>query len=126
MDKMSKREFLNAVIAGEMTEAVAEFAKGELVAMDKANAKRREKQAEKAQEGMADVKALAAKLGAEAMTASDLMVALAGEIKRADGKEMNVQFVSSLARKAVKAGMAAQVDVKVKGKGIQKGYIAVA
>ena len=31
----------------------------------------------------------------------------------------------SIARKAVEAGMAAQVDVKVKGKGVQKGYVAV-
>ena len=122
---MTKREFLNAIATGEMTEEVIAFANEEIEKMDAANAKRREKNAEKSAKNMEAVKAVAAVLTEEAKTASMLVEELEDVIKREDGKTLNVQYMSSIARKAVEAGMAAQVDVKVKGKGVQKGYVAV-
>ena len=49
-DKFTKRDALNAIINGELTEDVAAWAVKELEALDKSNAKAREKKAEKAAE----------------------------------------------------------------------------
>ena len=126
---MTKRMAMQAVVDGEVTAEVKEFFEAEIEKMDAVNAKRREKNAEKNAEksakNMEAVKAVAAVLTDEAKTASMLMAELEGVIEREDGKTLNVQYMSSIARKAVEAGLAAQVDVKVKGKGVQKGYVAV-
>lgn len=116
---------MQAVVDGEVTAEVKEFFEAEIEKMDAVNAKRREKNAEKSAKNMEAVKAVAAVLTDEAKTASMLMAELEGVIEREDGKTLNVQYMSSIARKAVEAGLAAQVDVKVKGKGVQKGYVAV-
>ena len=129
MENMTKRMAMQAVVDGEVTAEVKEFFEAEIEKMDAVNAKRREKNAEKNAEksakNMEAVKAVAAVLTDEAKTASMLMAELEGVIEREDGKTLNVQYMSSIARKAVEAGLAAQVDVKVKGKGVQKGYVAV-
>lgn len=120
---MTKREFLNAIAAGEMTEEVIAFAGEEIEKMDAANAKRREKNAERKALNDEFVDLFVSFLNDEPKTASDIM-ALMGEVERPDGKAVNVQWVSSLGRKAVEAERAEKVDVKVTGKGTQKGYIA--
>ena len=120
---MTKREFLNAIAAGEMTEEVIAFANEEIEKMDAANAKRREKNAERKAQNDEFVDLFVSFLNDEPKTASDIM-ALMGEVERPDGKAVNVQWVSSLGRKAVEAERAAKVDVKVTGKGTQKGYVA--
>ena len=120
---MTKREFLNAIAAGEMTEEVIAFAGEEIEKMDAANAKRREKNAERKAQNDEFVDLFVSFLNDEPKTASDIM-ALMSEVERPDGKAVNVQWVSSLGRKAVEAERAAKVDVKVTGKGTQKGYVA--
>ena len=124
MENMTKRMAMQAVVDGEVTAEVKEFFEAEIKKMDAVNAKRREKNAEKSAKNMEAVKAVAAVLTDEAKTASMLMAELEGVIEREDGKTLNVQYMSSIARKAVEAALATQVDVKVKGKGIQKGYVA--
>lgn len=124
MENMTKRMAMQAVVDGNVTAEVKDFFTAEIEKMDAVNAKRREKNAEKSAKNMAAVKAVAAVLTDEAKTASMLVAELEGVIEREDGKTLNVQYMSSIARKVVEAGMAAQVDVKVKGKGIQKGYVA--
>lgn len=49
-DKFTKRDALNAIINGELTEDVAAWATKELEALDKSNAKARERKAAKAKE----------------------------------------------------------------------------
>lgn len=120
---MTKREFLNAIATGEMTEEVIAFANEEIEKMDAANAKRREKNAERKAQNDEFVDLFVSFLNDEPKTASDIM-ALMGEVERPDGKAVNVQWVSSLGRKAVEAERAAKVDVKVTGKGTQKGYVS--
>ena len=120
---MTKREFLAAVV--EMGNAdLAEFATAELEKMDAVNAKRREKASEKSAEKVEEIKAFVAEfLGTEAQTASDLVAKMTeANYERADGKALNVQFVSAMARKAVELGLAAVTEVKVSGKGTQKAY----
>ena len=125
MENMTKRMAMQAVVDGNVTAEVKEFFTAEIEKMDAANAERREKNAEKSAKNMEAVKAVAAVLTDEAKTASMRVEELEDVIKREDGKTLNVQYMSGIARKAVEAGLAAQVDVKVKGKGVQKGYVAV-
>lgn len=124
MENMTKRMAMMAVVEGNVTAEVQEYFAAEIEKMDRANEKRREKNAEKSAKNMEVVKAVAAVLTDEAKTASMLVEELDGVIEREDGKALNVQYMSSVARKAVDAGMATQVEVKVKGKGVQKGYVA--
>lgn len=120
---MTKREFLNAIATGTINDELVAFATEEIEKMDAANAKRREKNAEKKAQNDEFVDLFVSLLGDEPKTASDI-VALMGDVERPDGKSVNVQWVSSLGRKAVEAERAEKVDVKVTGKGTQKGYIA--
>ena len=124
MENMTKRMAMMAVVEGNVTAEVQEFFATEIEKMDRVNEKRREKNAEKSAKNMEVVKAVAAVLTDEAKTASMLVAELEGAIEREDGKALNVQYMSSVARKAVEAGLATQVEVKVKGKGVQKGYVA--
>lgn len=124
MENMTKRMAMMAVVEGNVTAEVKKFFEAEIEKMDRVNEKRREKNAEKSAKNMEVVKAVAAVLTDEAKTASMLVAELEGVIEREDGKALNVQYMSSVARKAVEAGLATQVEVKVKGKGVQKGYVA--
>lgn len=124
MENMTKRMAMIAVVEGNVTAEVQEFFATEIEKMDRVNEKRREKNAEKSAKNMEVVKTVAAALTAEAKTASMLVAELEGVIEREDRKALNVQYMSSVARKAVEAGLATQVEVKVKGKGVQKGYVA--
>lgn len=121
---MTKREFLNAVIESAIDENIKEFATAELEKMDAVNAKRREKASEKSAEKVEETKVFVTEfLGTEAQTASDLVAKMTeAGYERADGKALNVQFVSAMARKAVELGLAAATEVKVSGKGTQKAY----
>ena len=111
--EMTKREFYDAVIAGEMTEAMQEMAKAEIVKMDTANEKRRNTVSKKAEENAPLIaKVVEEVLGEEPVTATDIAGVL----------EISVQKASYLARAAVADGKAVQVEVKVPKKGKQKGY----
>ena len=120
---MTNREFYEAITASTLSDEIKEFAANAIVKLDATNAKRRDKNAEKADHNAPLVDKFVALLNDKPQTATDLLPKFDG-MARADGKAFNIQFVSRLGMKAVEAGKAEKVDVKVKGKGTQKGYIA--
>ena len=112
---MTKREMFEAIVAGEMNEELQEMAAKEIEKLDAANARRREQVSKKAQENAPLIEKIVGEiLGEEPMTAT--MV----------GEKLGVstQKASALCRQAVRDGQADVTDVKIKGKGMQKGYTA--
>lgn len=120
---MTKREFLNEVIAAEgISEAIAEFAKKEIEALDARNAKRA-KTPSKTQVANAPLKEeIVNKLKAtgEYRTASEVSswFGLDDENK----PKMSIQKVSALLRQLVADGIVESTEVKVPKKGKQKAY----
>lgn len=113
MDKMTKREFYTAIINGEIDEQVKLFASEELEKMDAANEKRRNTLSKKVQENLPLLQQITDEiLTEEPKTATDVAAVL----------EVSVQKASGLLRRLVEDGKAVKVDVKIKGKGTQKGY----
>ena len=106
---MTKRDALNTIVGGEVTEEVKSWAAAEIEKMDKANEARRNRVSKKAQENAPIVEAIEAVLGEEPKTATEI------------GAEVGVstQKASALAKQVANVSV---TDVKVKGKGIQKGY----
>ena len=120
---MTKKEFYEAIENSEMSEEIKAVATKLREAMEASNEKRATKVAEKANEAYAPfIEIFVGALGTEAKTASDLLPLFEGMTTPA-GKEPSVQFVSAVGSKAVKQGLASKVDVKVTGKGVQKGYV---
>lgn len=114
MDKMTKREFYTAIMNGEIDEQVKLFASTELEKLDAANEKRRNTLSKKAQENLPLLQQITDEiLTDEPKTATDVAAVL----------EVSVQKASGLLRRLVEEGKAVKVDVKIKGKGTQKGYI---
>ena len=109
---MTNREFLNAVIANEISADVIAHAQAEIEKLNARNAKRAEKPSKKSVENEPIKVALIGLLTDEPQTASELAVKA----------EISVQKASALCRQIVADGNAKVVDVKVKGKGTQKGY----
>lgn len=117
MDKMTKREFYTAIMNGEIDEQVKLFASTELEKLDAANEKRRNTLSKKAQENQPLLRLIIDEiLGDEPKTATDVAAVL----------EVSVQKASGLLRRLVEDGKAVKVDVKIKGKGTQKGYTKAA
>ena len=113
MDKMTKREFYTAIMKGEIDEQVKLFATEELEKMDAVNEKRRNTLSKKAQENQPLLQQIADEiLTEEPKTATDVAAIL----------NVSVQKASGLLRRLVEDGKAVKVDVKIKGKGTQKGY----
>lgn len=113
MDKMTKREFYTAIKKGEIDEQVKLFATEELDKMDAVNEKRRNTLSKKAKENEPLLNKIENEiLTEEPKTATDVAAIL----------EVSVQKASGLLRRLVEDGKAAKVDVKIKGKGTQKGY----
>jgi len=116
---MTKREFLEAIVAAGVAEELAEFAGTELAKMDKANEARREKSVEKA----------AAKEAEKAPLREAIFAVMTDEPKTATtlieeaGLDIKPQSIPSLVRPLVEAGKVDKVDVKVVGKGKQRGYV---
>lgn len=106
---MTKREFLNAVIAETTNSELASFAVSELEKLDARNAKRASTPSKTQKENAPLIAKIATLLTSEPKLASEL------------AKEMGLstQKVTPLV-KAVEGVQS--VDVKVKGKGTQKGY----
>ena len=114
-DKFTKRDALNAIINGEITEDVAAWAVKELEALDKSNAKSRERAAKKAEENAPLIEELKDLLTDELQPASYF----------AESTGLSPAKVSALFRKMRENGEV-RVD-KVKGKsGKVNGYAAVA
>lgn len=119
---MTKREMLEMVAQGNITEDVKAQAQAMLDAMDAEKTKRAEKQAEKADTVYAPyIEKFISALTNEPKTATDILAVFEGETAPS-GKPVTVQFVSSLGKKVVDKGAAIKVDVKVSGKGTCKGY----
>ena len=111
---MTKREFLNAVIANVEVAEIAEFAKAEIEKMDARNAKRANTPSKTAIANEPIKEAIAQFLdGKDApMTAKEI----------GENVEISTQKASALCRQMVDEGRLTVTDVKVKGKGTQKGY----
>ena len=119
---MTNREFYNAVIEGNVTDEMIQFAQDAIAQLDHTNEVRRARIAEKAVEKAAEKepirKALFAVVSDEPKTATML-------IEEA-GLELKPQSVPSLLKPFVEAGEVEKVDVKIKGKGTQRGYVLAA
>src|SRR5690554_3062404 len=112
-EAMTKREFLEVVMELGHPEA-AEFAAKELEKMDRALEKRRSKPT-KAQIANAPI---IQRIVSEILEEKELKTA--SEISEI--LEISVQKASAVLRQAVSEGKVEVEDVKVKGKGVQKGY----
>ena len=123
-ETMTKREFLNAVIESTADENIKEFAENEIAKLDATNAKRREKQNERNEAKDAEAAMIVETFVTdENMTASDIVAKMVeAGFERADGKAVNVQFVSAALRKATELGLVTKGEKKVSGKGTQKCY----
>lgn len=105
---MTNREFFNAVISNEITEEVIAHATSSLEKLDARNAARKDKPSKKSLENEPIKARISEVLTDEPKTASEI----ASEL------ELSVQKVSALLRQMD----VTVIDVKVKGKGTQKGY----
>lgn len=116
MEKMTKREFLMAVIAKVEDAELKLFAEQEIEKMDERNAKRKNSPSKKSLENEPIKAKIVEYLGRE----DELDFATASEI--ANEVEISVQKASALCRQLVESGVLASEEVKVKGKGKVKGY----
>ena len=115
-EKMTKREFLNAIVNGEINEDIKTFAEEELEKLDAANAKRREQSSKKRAENQPLLDKIYDEiLGDEPKTASEV----------AEVIETSVQKASSLLRTLVDEGKAESTEIKVPKRGKCKGYTKV-
>lgn len=109
----TRREMLNVIAAGEMNDEVKAWAESEIAKIDAANEKRRNKLSKKAEANLPIIESIKGVLNDEPQTATVIGEAVG----------ISTQKASSLLRKVVANGFAEKVDVKVKGKGTQKGYL---
>ena len=112
-ETMTKRDFLEFVMGLEYVE-VAEFAAKELEKMDRALEKRRSKPSKAQLANAPIIQQIVSEIldEKEYTTASEVAEVL----------EISVQKASAVLRQAVSEGKVEVADVKVKGKGTQKGY----
>ena len=106
---MTQREFYNTVIAETQNTDLAKFAVEALEKLDARNAKRAEKPSKVQIANEPIIKAIAEVLTSEPMRASEIAETLGISVQKASALVKKVDGVQS-------------VDVKVKGKGTQKGY----
>ena len=106
---MTNREFFNAVIANEITEDVIAHATEGLAKLDARNAKRASAPSKKSIENAPLIAKIAELLTSEPKLASEVAKEL----------EISTQKASALLRQIENVSVC---DVKVKGKGTQKGY----
>ena len=121
---MTNREFFEAIVAGSViTPELEEKAKEAIAKLDATNERRKIKAAEKANVNDAFVTKMVSLMSDKPMTASDILEVLkTNGVERGEEKSLNVQFVSSMARKGVAQGLLVQSEVKVPKKGVQKAY----
>ena len=106
---MTQREFYNAVINSTDNAELAQFAVEALEKLDARNAKRSSKPSKTQIANKPIIKAIAEVLTSEPMRASEIAETLGISVQKASSLVKKVEGVQS-------------VDVKVKGKGTQKGY----
>lgn len=117
---MTNREFFQSIAALDNIPAeLVEFATDSIAKLDATNEKRKASAAAKAAEKQAEKApirtALFDAMSATPMTATELIAAAGLDIKPAS--------VPSLLRPFVDEGAVLKVDVKVTGKGTQRGYV---
>lgn len=105
---MTNREMFTAIVNGEITDEVVAKATEEIAKLDARNAARKDKPSKKALENEPIKARISEVLTDEPKTASDIASELG----------LSVQKTSALLRQMD----VTVVDVKVKGKGTQKGY----
>lgn len=110
---MTKREVLTAIVEGRQLPEIVEWAKDEIVKMDKANDARKEKASKKAAENQP----LMDKIYEDILGETPVTATMVGE-----AMEFSTQKASALLRKLVAEGKACVTDVKIAKKGTQKGY----
>lgn len=109
---MTTREFYTAIQNANVDDALKEFAATAIQKMDEKNKKRSSKPT-KAQIENAPIKtAISEMLGSEPLTATQVAQEL----------DISTQKASNLLRNLVTEGIAADQEVKIKGKGKVKGY----
>ena len=110
---MTIREYHTAIAAGTMNDELMAKAREEIEKMDTALEKRKNTDSKKAKENQPLVDRIVDEiLGTEPMTATEVAAVM----------ELTVQKTSALCRAAVAQNKAVQTEVKVAGKGMQKGY----
>lgn len=115
------RQYHEAVISGNITEAIIAKARAEIAKLDATNAKRAEKAAEKAKENDPIKNAIYNLLVEKGAMVSS---AIAMELTTPEA-EITTSKVSSMCGQMVKERRLTVEDVKVKGKGKVKQYTAV-
>ena len=119
---MTNREFYNSIITGaEITDEIRNTAIELLTKLDHTNEARKAKNAEKAAEKQLEKapvrNALFGALSEEPMTATMLVEAIKPDF------DVKPASIPSLMRPFVDNGSVVKVDVKVPGKGTQRGYV---
>ena len=114
---MTRRERLEAVINGNITEELISECKEELLKLDERSAKANQKAKESKNylENKEFEKVVLNVVGAEPMQV--------GEILEKTGIGVTRQRMTAICTNLVREGSLESVDVKVKGKGVRKGYI---
>ena len=112
---MTKRDFYVFVSEGTINDEVIEKANELIEKMDAENEKRKNRVSKKALENEPIKETILGVLGDEPKTATVI------------GEEVSIstQKASALLRQLVEAGSVAKTDIKVTGKGVQKGYTLV-
>ena len=118
---MTNREFNTAVINANINDELTEYATAEIEKLDATNAKRREKAAEKAAEKAVEKAPIREALFNVISAADEPQTATA--LIEAAGLDIKPQSIPSLLKPFVEDGSVLKVDVKVKGKGTQRGYV---
>lgn len=113
---MTSREFFNAVIEGNITDEIKDFAKSQIEKLDSKNAKRKSTDSKTQKENKAIKTSLLATMEKDKVyTASEVA-----------GMEIegitSTQKASALLRQLVEEGKLVSEEVKIKGKGKVKGY----
>ena len=112
-DNMTNREFYTAIVNGKITDEVIKHAQEGIEKLDATAEKRRNTVSKKALENAPLIDKIVTEiLTDEPKSASDVAEVLG----------VSVQKASSLLRTAVADHRAVATDVKIKGKGTQKGY----
>ena len=109
---MTNREFLTAVSTNAITEDVIAHAAAQLVKMDEANEKRKNKPSKTAETNAPILENITGILTAEPQTATDI-AGLVG---------ISTQKASALLRQLVASGVAVQSEVKAPKRGVVKAY----
>ena len=109
---MTQREFYVAIANGEMNDEVKATAEKYIAKMDEVNEKRRNAFSKKQEENEAIKAEILEHLDTEAKTATTV-----GELVG-----ISTQKASALLRQLVSDGKATATEVKITGKGKQKGY----